>query len=194
MLQCSIIVRVVGHPQLWPSLPSWTENLQHCPARPNRVHQSTHASLIKLLFHFTAIRSNNRTSEVSRILIPRLASSTTCKLQPLRNQIVVARAARVLTLAFARRLPKSLAATGPVACRCGSVYGRWAIFSRATTSHSVTEYAKSGRGDETPLPARATHWEHTGANLHPRMVTRPGEYNWGRGNATTTPSDVYYIL
>ena len=70
---------------------------------------------------------------------------------------MVARAARVSTLAFARRLPKSLAAAGPVACRCGSVYGRWAIFSHAATSHSVTGYAESGRGDETPLPARAYH-------------------------------------
>ena len=85
--------------------------------------------------------------------------------------------ARFSCLVCSRRVPKSLAAAGPVACRCGSVYGRWAIFSRIATSHSVTGYVESGRGDETPLPA-CMHWEYTGANLHPRMLLQnEGGYN-----------------
>ena len=93
-------------------------------------------------------------------------------------------------------LAEVLAAAGPVV-RSGSVGSRWAMgvapSSVRTRSQNSSEM---GRGDETPLPARAYHALgalHT--SLHPRMLLHAkGEYNRGEGNATTTPwtSTIYY--
>ena len=73
MLRCSIIVRVADHPRLWPSLPSELEPATRRPFRTNRVRHSTHKSLIKSLFHFTAIRSHNQRPKFleSEILVSR---------------------------------------------------------------------------------------------------------------------------
>ena len=94
MLRCSII-RVANHPRLWTSLTSSLKPATLCPPCSNRIRHSTHSSPFRSAFRFVAFRSNNPTSDVSRILIPRLTSSTTCNPRLLQNQIVVMGIARV---------------------------------------------------------------------------------------------------
>ena len=131
------IIRVAGHPQLCPSLPFCLKLAALCPARFNRSHHSTHASLVRSTFRFVAFRSLNLTSDVSRILIPRLASSTTCNLRLLRNQIVVA---RIVVFSRVASLAKVLAATGPVV-QSGSVCSRLGNEYRTPQRpHSVAGY------------------------------------------------------
>ena len=89
--------------------------------------------------------------------------------------------------------PKSHDAAGPVACQCGSVRCRWAIFSRAATAHSVTECKETGRGDETPLPARAYH----ALRVHksqpsPKNAFTSQECTKGKGQCDNHPRTPYY--
>ena len=88
----------------------------------------------------------------------------------------------VSRLVHSIRAPMSLAAVGPVACRCGSVYDRWAIFSRTATTLLGTGSEETGRGDETPLPARAYHALR--AHRHqasPKNALTPQECTKGNG-------------
>ena len=168
MLQSVIIVRVADHPRLCSSLPSWTDDLQHCSVRANRVRHSTHNSLTKSLFRVCAFRSNNRTSESSRILNPRLASSTTCNLRSLRNQIVVG-----APLAFRARasLAEVLRCCRPSRPSWKRVVVGWAMFSRAAYTHKSQGTESWIRETRHPSQhARTTHWDRT-ANLHPRMCS-----------------------
>ena len=124
-LQFSVVfIRAASCPQRWPSLPSCLENLQNCPVCPTRVYHNTHTSLFKSLVLFAVIRSN-----ISRPMFPdvnfrnpRLASSTTFNLLPLRNQTVVARDSRFVH-SITRRYRSLLPARLPVDVEACMVVG-----------------------------------------------------------------------
>ena len=99
-------------------------------------------------------------------------------------------------LRFVRSIhaPKPLIAAGPVAYQYGSVRCSWAIFSRAATTHSVTECKETGRGDETPLPARAYH----ALRVHksqpsPKNAFTSQECTKGKGRMRQPPQDALLL-
>ena len=170
----SVIVRVAGCPRLCSSLPSWTDDLQHCLSAPI-------ASATALTIHCSSRVSASLQSaqqsarpNVSRILIPRLASSTSCNLR--RSETKLWWRSVATSFRVARRSPKSslLPAQSSVVEACRVVVGQWASHPAASSPHSVTESHGVGIGETRHLQhsARAYHALRPHCTqLHPRMCS-----------------------
>ena len=138
-------------------MPSGLEPATLCPILANHSHHSTHNSLFRSALRVSMFRSHKHTSDVSRILYPRLASSTTCNLRLLRNQIVVTGVTRVPSHSrVARRSPR---------CHWPSraewkrlvVVGQWASHLAASTTQRHRNWS---RIEET------RHLKHSACTYH----------------------------
>ena len=187
MLRFSII-HVTGHLRLWPSLPSQLKSAALCLSRSNCTRHSIHSSQHRSVFRFTAFRSHNLTSDNFQIRIPRLASSTTCNLRLASKPNCGGVRRPRFVPHVARRLPDSLAAAGPVACRCGSVFGRWAIFSRAATCPTQVQDAGVGSGrQDTTLSTRVPHTESALEPTFTQELLQPRRVYKGEGAMQQPP-------
>ena len=139
-------------------------------------------------------RSNNCTSKVSRSSF--LVSRPRPPLISAASKPNCGGCGHVASsLAFARRSPKSCAAAGPVV-RSGSVVVRLGNGLRTQQRpHTVTGIVGDGLGRrDTSQHAHTTRCVHTGTTFTQECRYSQGAYNRGRGNATSTPKDAYYIL